>query len=79
MFDVSKMSNEELKTANAEIYAELRKREDEERAKLWKNFVDALYAYCERFGDIEIHDEHTIYLNHSDFDFECFGEIDSKY
>lgn len=79
MFDVSKMTAEELKIANAEIYTELRKREEEEETKLWKNFVDALYAYCERFGDIEIHDEHTVYLNHSDFDFECFGEIDSKY
>ena len=79
MFDVSKMTAEELKIANAEILAELRKREDEEKTKLWKNFVDALYAYCERFGDIEIHDEYTVYLNHSDFDFERFGEIHSRY
>ena len=79
MFDVSKMTAEELKTANAEILAELRKREDEEEKKLWKNFVDALYAYCKRFGDIEVHDEYTVYLNHNDFDFECFGEINSKY
>lgn len=79
MFDVSKMTNEELKTANVEISAELRKREDEERTKLWKNFVDALYAYCERFGDIEIHDEYTVYLNRSAFDFERFGEINSRY
>ena len=80
MFDVSKMTNEELKTANAEIYAELRKREEEEETKLWKNFVDALSIYCKRFGDIKIHDECTVYLlNRSDFDFECFGEINSKY
>ena len=79
MFDVSKMTAEELKTANAEILAELRKREDEEKAKLWKNFVDALYAYCKRFGEIEIHDESTVYLNHSDFDFDCFGEINFRY
>ena len=79
MFDASKMTNEELKTANAKISAELQKRENEEKTKLWKNFVDALYAYCERFGDIKINDECTIYLNHTDFDFECFGEIDSRY
>ena len=79
MFDVSKMTAEELKTANAEILVELRKREDEEDTKLWKNFVDALYAYCKRFGDIKVHDECTIYLNHNDFDFERFGEINSKY
>lgn len=79
MFEVSKMTDEELKIANAEIAAELRKRETAEREKLWKNFVDALYAYCKRFGDIEIHDDRTGYLNHSDFDFECFGEINSRY
>ena len=79
MFDVSKMTAEELKIANAGILAELRKREDEEEAKLWKNFVDALYAYCKRFGDIKVHDECTVYLNHSDFDFDCFGEINSRY
>ena len=79
MFDVSNMTAEELKTANAEILAELRKREDEEKTKLWKNFVDALYAYCKRFGNIEVLDECTLYLNHSDFDFECFGEINSRY
>ena len=79
MFDVSKMTNEELKTANEEISSELRKREVEEETKLWKNFVDALYAYCKRFGDIKIHDEYTIYLNRSDFDFECLGEINSRY
>lgn len=79
MVDVSKMTDEELKIANAEIAAELRKREVEEKTKLWKNFVDAFYAYCKRFGDIEIHDEITVYLNHSDFDFECLGEINSKY
>ena len=79
MFDVSKMTNEELKTANEEISAELRKREVEEETKLWKNFLDALYAYCKRFGDIEIHDKCTVYLNHSDFDFECLGEINSRY
>lgn len=79
MSDVSKMTNKELKIANAEILAELRKREYEEEAKLWKNFVDALYAYCKRFGDIKVHDECTIYLNHSAFDFDCFGEINSRY
>ena len=79
MFDVSKMTNEELKTANAEIAAEMRKRETAEQEKLWKNFVDALSIYCKRFGDIRIHDECTVYLNRSDFDFECFGEINSKY
>ena len=79
MSDVSKMTNKELKIANAEILAELRKREYEEEAKLWKNFVDALYAYCKRFGDIKVHDECTIYLNHSAFDFDFFGEINSRY
>lgn len=79
MFEVSKMTDEELKIANAEIAAELRKRETAEREKVWKNFVDALYAYCKRFGDIKVHDECTIYLNHSDFDFDCFGEINSRY
>lgn len=79
MVDVSKMTDEELKIANAEIAAELRKREVEEKTKLWKNFVDAFYAYCKRFGGIEIHDEITVYLNHSDFDFECLGEINSRY
>lgn len=79
MFDVSKMTNEELKIANVEISAELQKREVGEKIKLWKNFVDALYAYCKRFGDIEIHDECDWYLNYNDFNFECFGEIDSKY
>lgn len=79
MFDVFKMTDEELKIANAEIAAELRKREKMEEEKLWKNFVEALYAYCKRFGDIEIHDDCTIYLNHTDFDLESFGEINPKY
>ena len=79
MLDVSKMTNEELKTANEEISVELQKREVEEETKLWKNFVDALDAYCKRFGDIEIHDEITVYLNRSDFNFECFGEINYRY
>lgn len=79
MLDVSKMTNEELKIANAEIAAELRKREIEEQGKMWKNFVDAIYAYCKRFGDIEIHDNCTVYLNYTDFDFESFGEINSNY
>ena len=79
MFDVFKMTDEELKIANAEIAAELRKREKLEEEKLWKDFVCALYAYCKRFGDIEIHDDCTIYLNHTDFDLESFGEINPKY
>jgi hypothetical protein len=79
MFDVFKMTDEELKIANAEIAAELRKREKLEEEKLWKNFVEALYAYCKRFGDIEIHDDCTIYLNYTDFDLESFGEINPKY
>ena len=36
MLDVSKMTNEELKIANVEISAELRKREDEERTSCGK-------------------------------------------
>lgn len=79
MFDVFKMTDEELKIANAEIAAELRKRETAEQEKMWKDFVKALYAYCKRFGDIEIHDDCTIYLNHTDFDLESFGEINPKY
>lgn len=79
MLDVSKMTNEELKIANEEIAAELRKRETVEQEKMWKNFVDAVYAYCKRFGNIRVHDECTIFLNYSDFDFECFGEINPKY
>lgn len=79
MFDVFKMTDEELKIANAEIAAELRKRERAEEEKMWKNLTDALYAYCKRFGDIEIHDDCTIYLNYTDFDFTSIGEINPKY
>ena len=80
MSDVSKMTNKELKIANVEIFSELRKREDEEEAKLWKNFVNALYAYCEKFGDIELYEDgDTTYLNYSEFDFESSGEIYAKY
>ena len=79
MFDVFKMTDEELKIANAEITAELRKRERAEEEKMWKNFVNALYAYCKRFGDIEIHDDSTVYLNNTDFDFTSIGEISMKY
>ncbi len=79
MFDVFKMTDEELKIANAEIAAELRKRERVEQEKMWKDFVNALYAYSKKFGDIEIHDDCTIYLNHTDFDLESFGEINPKY
>ena len=79
MFDVFKMTDEELKIANAEITAEMRKREATAQEKMWKDFVNALYAYCKRFGDIEIHDDCTIYLNHTDFDLQSFGEINPKY
>lgn len=79
MFDVFKMTDEELKIANAEIAAELRKREKVEQEKMWKDFVNALYAYCKRFGDIELHDDCTIYLNYNDFDLDNFGEIYPKY
>lgn len=79
MFDVFKMTDEELKIANAEITAEMRKREAAAQEKMWKDFVNALYAYCKRFGDIEIHDDCTIYLNYTDFDLESLGEINPKY
>ena len=79
MFDVFRMTDEELKIANAEIAAELRKRENAEQEKMWKEIVNAIYAYCKRFGDIEIHDDCTIYLNHTDFDFTSIGEICPKY
>lgn len=79
MLDVSKMTDDELRIANSEIAAEMRKREKAEEEKLWKDFVNALYAYCKRFGDIEVHDDLTIYLNYTDFDLESFGEINPKY
>lgn len=80
MLDVSKMTDEELKIANAEIAAEMRKRETAKQEKMWRNFVDALCAYSKRFGDIEIyHDGDTIYLNYTDFDFDSFGEINPRY
>lgn len=80
MFDVFKMTDEELKIANAEITAELRKREKAEKEKLWKNFIDALSAYCKKFGDIEIHDDDcSVYLNPHEFDCTSIGEISVKY
>ena len=79
MFDVSKMTDEELRVASAAIVAEVRKRETAEQEKLWNNFVDALRAYCKKFGDIEIQDDCTIYLNPSDYDLQRFGESFPKY
>ena len=79
MFDVSKMTDEELRMASAAIIAEERKRETAEQEKLWNNFVDALRAYCKKFGDIEIQDDCTIYLNPNDFDLQSFGEITPRY
>lgn len=79
MFDVSKMTDEELRVASAAIVAEVRKRETAEQEKLWNNFVDALRAYCKKFGDIEIQDDCTIYLNPNDFDLQSFGEITPRY
>ena len=79
MFDVAKMTDEELLVANAEITAEVRKRERVEEEKLWHNFVDALRAYCKRFGDIELHDDCTIYLNPDYYDLQDIGEITPKY
>lgn len=80
MLDVFKMTDDELRIANGEIAAEIKRREAMEQEKLWKNFIDALYAYCKRFGDIEIHDDcTTVYLDPNDFDFTSVGEINSKY
>ena len=79
MFDVAKMTDEELRAASAAITAEVRMREKVEEEKLWHSFVDALRAYCKKFGDIEIHDDYTIYLNPNDFDLQSLGEIYSKH
>lgn len=79
MFDVAKMTDEELRLANAEIDAEILKRARVEQEKLWHNFVDAMCAYCKKYGDIEITDDCTIYLNHTDYDLQSFGEIMPKY
>lgn len=80
MFDVFKMTDEELKIANAEIAAELRKREKVEQEKMWKETVNAIYAYCQRYGSIDIYDRgDTLYLDFADFDFTSVGEINSKY
>ena len=79
MFDVSKMTDEELRAAHAEIAAEVGKREKVEQERLWNNFVDALRAYCKRFGDVEIQDDCTIYLNPTDYDLQSFGEITPKF
>ena len=78
-FDVEKMTDEELCAASAEIAAEVRKRERVEEEKLWYNFVDAMRACCKKFGDIEIQDGCTIYLNPNDFDLQSFGEITPRY
>ena len=78
MLDTYKMTDDELRIAQGEIFAEIEKRERLEKEKLWKNFVDALRAFNKRFGDIEIHDELTVYLNYTDFDLESFGEISLK-
>ena len=79
MLDVTKMTDEELRLANAEIDAEILKRAQLEKERLWNNFVDALRAYCKKFGDIEIQDDCTIYLNPNDFDLQSFGEITPRY
>lgn len=80
MFDVFKMTDEELKIANAEIAAEMRKRESMEQEKLWKETVKAIYTYCQRFGSIDIYDRgDTLYLDFDDFDFTSVGEINAKY
>lgn len=81
MFDVFKMTDEELKIANAEIAAEMRKREAAEQEKMWKETVKAIYAYCQRFGSIDIYDRcgDVLYLDFDDFDFTSIGEINAKY
>lgn len=79
MLDTYKMTDDELRIAQGEIFAEIEKRERLEEEKLWKNFVDALRAFNKRFGDIEIHDELTVYLNYTDFDLDSFGEINPRY
>lgn len=79
MLDMTKMTDEELRTTYAKISAEMMMRERLEEERLWNNFVDALRAYCEKFGYIEIQDDCTIYLNPNDFDLQSFGEITPKY
>ena len=79
MFDFSKMTDEELQLATAEISAELMKRERLEEERLWNNFVDALRAYCKKFEYIEINDDRTIYLNPTNYDLQSFGEINLRY
>ncbi len=79
MFDVFKMTDEELKIANAEIAAELRKREAQVQEKMWKEVVKAIYAYCTKFGSIDFYDRgDTIYIDFDDYDFTTIGEINSK-
>jgi hypothetical protein len=75
MLDTYKMTDDELRIAQGEIFAEIEKRAKMEEERLWRNFVDALRAYNKKFGDIEIHDELTVYLNYTNFDLETFGEI----
>ena len=81
MFNIANMTDEELKIAKAEIAAELQKRERAEQEKLWKETVNAIYAYCQRYGSIDIYDhcEDALYLDFDDFDFTSIGEIQAKY
>lgn len=80
MFDVAKMTDEELRAASSEISAEMMKRERVEEEKLWNNFVDAFRAYCEKFEYIEINDNRDIiYLTPNDYDLSSIGEINYKY
>ena len=79
MLDVAKMTDEELRLANAEIDAEMLKRARLEEERLWNNFVDDPRACCKKIGDIEIQDDCTIYLNPNDFDLQSFGEITPRY
>lgn len=79
MLDVAKMTDEQLQLASAEINAETVRRERLEEERLWNNFVEALRAYCKKFGDIEIIECGIIYLNPDDYDLQSFGEIQSKY
>ena len=81
MFDVSKMTDEELQLAREEISTEMMKREAAEQEKMWKETVNAIYNYCQRFGSIDIYDRSgdALYLDFDDFDFTSIGEINAKY
>ena len=79
MLDVAKMTDEELRLANAEIDAEILRRARLEEERLWNNFVDALRAYCEKFEYIEIQHDDTIYLSPKQYDMQSFGEITPRY